>query len=84
MVAGEPGALADGFGVLGAVGPVVGAVGPVVAKIGVPVPLGADAHPPPITPMTIAKANERQRRLDCSVRICGPTIQPGAARGYGT
>jgi hypothetical protein len=54
-------ALWDAFGVLGAVGPLVGAVGPLVAKMGVAVPLGADAHPPPIAPMTIAKANQRHR-----------------------
>src|SRR4051812_33082708 len=84
-VGGDPGALADGRGELGAVallvalGPLGALVGP-LAAIGVAVGLGAAgdaepagpggvAHPPPIAPMTIAKAIERQKQLGCAIRI---------------
>src|SRR5438034_736759 len=67
---GDPGALGeglgvlgDGFGVLGAVGSVEALGAALTAAIGLAVPLGVAPHPPPITPMTIARANERQRQL---------------------
>src|SRR3954447_15100823 len=79
---GDPGALADGPAVLGAVtslvtfGPLGALVGP-LTTIGLAVALGAGdagpaagaAHPPPIAPMTIAKAIERQKQLGCAIRI---------------
>src|SRR4051812_26821158 len=83
LLGGDPGALADGPAVLGAVASLVAfgrlgmLVGP-LTTIGLPLALGAGdagpaagaaAHPPPIAPMTIAKAIERQKQLGCAIRI---------------